>query len=232
MQPLIGITCEAGFDGKDQPYYHLRHNYCRNLTEAGASVVLIPHDKKAVDNYVKILDGILISGGDFDVPPKYYGDSSLHPKTDINEARSDFELALAKAAMTKDVPLLGICGGAQLLTVAAGGGLHQHLKDDLSGSLEHEQPTPRYRPYHEIAVRPDSVLAKIIGKTEMKVNSAHHQGIKFGGRAKVVATATDSVAEAVEIPDHRFYLGLQWHPEYNTDPGDEKIFAAFVAAAR
>ena len=233
MQPLIGITCESSFNSKKLPEYNLRHNYCDNLAAVGAAAVLLPYDEAAAASYVKALDGILISGDDFDVDPQYYGETELHPKTNPDKTRTAFELALAKAALANKIPLLGICGGAQLLAVALGGSLYQHINDDLDGTLEHEQPATRDEPYHQIDIHAGSRLGRITERRRMKVNSAHHQGIKSTGLAAVSAVSVaDSIIEAIELADSQFCLGLQWHPEYNTDAADEKIFAAFAAACR
>lgn len=231
MRPLIGITCETGFNAKNLAEYSLRHNYCDNLVKCGATPLLLPHDEASAANYIKILDGILISGGNLDVDPKLYGKTDLHPKTQPDTARNTFESTLAREALAKETPILGICGGAQLLAVTLGGNLYQHIGDQAENPLEHEQPIPLNEPYHEIAIREGSLLAKVTERKKMKVNSAHHQGIKSAGRGKVSAVAEDSIPEAIEYGD-KFCLGVQWHPEYNTDAADEKIFAAFVTACR
>jgi len=230
MQPLIGITCESDFNSKKMAEYKLRHNYGANLIAHGAATVHLPYDKSAIATYIKSFDGFVISGGDFDVLPSLYGAQSVHPKTSTEATRTEFEFSLVNEAIKNNIPLLGICGGAQLLAVALGGNLYQHIADDKPNSLQHEQPTPRNEPYHEVAVAANSMLATITTSKRLKVNSAHHQGIKDVGKAKVVATAEDGIIEALELPNCKFCLGIQWHPEYNTSPADKNIFQAFVSA--
>jgi putative glutamine amidotransferase len=131
------------------------------------------------------------------------------------------------------MPVLGICGGQQLLAVALGGTLIQHIPDSIPGALEHEQTNPRDQPSHKVSITPGSILAQIVGGTVMAVNSAHHQAVALPGpHATVNAVAPDGVVEGVEDARHRFCLGVQWHPEFMIDPGDSKIFAAFIAAAQ
>ena len=230
MQPLIGITCESDLNSKKMAQYKLRHNYGENLIRYGAATVHLPYDEKAVTAYINKCDGFVISGGDFDILPSLYGAKTTHPKTDTDPTRTNFELKLITQAMANQTPILGICGGAQLLAVALGGSLYQHLADDKPQCLQHEQPTPRNEPYHRVKIKAGSLLESITASDAIKVNSAHHQAIKSSGKAEVVAVAEDGITEAIESKAHKFCLGIQWHPEYNTSPADEKIFGAFVAA--
>ncbi|MBX6746861.1 MAG: gamma-glutamyl-gamma-aminobutyrate hydrolase family protein, partial [Acetobacteraceae bacterium] len=151
----------------------------------------------------------------------------------LKAGRTDFELAVTRGALRRDMPVLGICGGQQLLAVALGGTLIQHIPDSIKGALEHEQPNPRHEPGHEIAIEANTLLARIVGKRSMAVNSAHHQAVDRPGEGAVVnAIAPDGVVEGVEHPGYRFALGVQWHPEYAVDPADPLIFDAFVKACR
>jgi putative glutamine amidotransferase len=148
------------------------------------------------------------------------------------DRRTVFELAITRAALAADKPVLGICGGQQLLNVALGGTLVQHIPDEIAGALAHEQPNPRTEPGHTVAVVKGSLLHRITGMDELPVNSAHHQAVKDVAPGMVVdATASDGVIEGIEDPRRRFCLGVQWHPEYAISPGDLGIFAAFVGAA-
>jgi putative glutamine amidotransferase len=138
-----------------------------------------------------------------------------------------------RGALGRNIPVMGICGGQQLLAVALGGTLIQHIPDTIPDALAHEQPNPRNEPGHDIAIRAGTILHKIVGSDSMAVNSAHHQAVRDAGpRALVNATAPDGVIEGIEDPDAKFCLGVQWHPEFLIDPGDRRIFDALIAASR
>jgi putative glutamine amidotransferase len=130
--------------------------------------------------------------------------------------------------------VLGICGGQQLLAVAFGGTLIQHIPDAVPGAVPHEQPNPRTEPGHEVRIAEGTLLARVTGgRARMAVNSAHHQAVATPGAGAVVnAVAPDGVVEGLEHPGHRFALGVQWHPEYAVDEADPLIFRAFVEACR
>jgi putative glutamine amidotransferase len=131
------------------------------------------------------------------------------------------------------MPVLGICGGQQLLNVVLGGTLIQHIPDEVKGALAHEQPNPRTEPGHSVAVVAGTLLHRVTGRSEMQVNSAHHQAVRDVAQGVVIdARAPDGVVEGIEDPRKRFCLGVQWHPEYAIAPGDAKIFAALIEAAR
>ena len=234
-RPIIGVTLDAEEPGgySKLPWYALRKNYFSALAEAGALPVALPHQTELAEAYLDEIDGLMITGGAFDVDPSLYGGGETHPTVTLKANRTDFELAVTRGALARNMPVLGICGGEQLLAVALGGTLIQHIPDSIQTSIEHEQPNPRDQPGHEVAIKPDTLLARIIGKPRMAVNSAHHQAVATPGAGAVVnALAPDGVVEGVESASHRFALGVQWHPEYAVDPADPLIFAAFVAACR
>ena len=234
-RPIIGVTLDAEEPGgySKLPWYALRKNYFSALAEAGALPVALPHQVELAEAYLDEIDGLMITGGAFDVDPSLYGGGDTHPTVTLKANRTDFELAVTRGALARNMPVLGICGGEQLLAVALGGTLIQHIPDSIQTSIEHEQPNPRDQPGHEVAIAPDTLLARIIGKPRMAVNSAHHQAVATPGSGAVVnALAPDGVVEGLESAGHRFALGVQWHPEYAVDPADPLIFAAFVAACR
>jgi putative glutamine amidotransferase len=234
-RPLIGVTLDAEPAGgwSKLPWYALRRNYFDAVVAAGGLPVALPHRPELAADYLDALDGLLVTGGAFDVDPALWGGGAPHPKVTLKPGRTDFELAAVRAALSRDMPVLGICGGQQLLAVAFGGTLIQHIPDEVEGALAHEQPNPRTEPGHEVAVRGGTLLAAIVGAERLAVNSAHHQAVATPGNGAVVnAVAPDGVIEGVEHPGHRFALGVQWHPEYAVDPRDPAIFDAFVRAAR
>jgi putative glutamine amidotransferase len=233
-RPLIGVTLDAEQPGgwSRFPWYALRANYTDAIAAAGGLPVALPHDPALAADMLDRLAGLVVTGGAFDVDPALYGATETHPTVTLKDRRTAAELALVQGALGRDMPVLGICGGQQLLAVALGGTLVQHIPDSIPGALEHEQPNPRDEPGHSVAITPGTLLHRIVGAGTMQVNSAHHQAVATPGpHATVNATAPDGVIEGVEDMRRRFCLGLQWHPEFLIDPGDRRIFDAFIAAA-
>ena len=151
----------------------------------------------------------------------------------LKEGRTAAELALTNGALARDMPVLGICGGEQLLAVALGGTLIQHIPDAFADALEHEQPNPRHEPGHPVAVRSGTLLHRIVGATEMQVNSrASSGGARSGSARGGQRDRARPVIEGIEDARYRFCLGVQWHPEFFIDPGDRRIFDALIAACR
>ena len=232
-RPLIGVTLDAEQPGgwSRFPWYALRANYTEAVAGAGGLPVALPHDPALAAEMLDRLDGLVVTGGAFDVDPALYGAPDVHATVTLKQQRTATELALVRGALERNMPVLGICGGQQLLAVAVGGTLIQHIPDSVAGALEHEQPNPRNEPGHAVAIVPGTLLAGIVGTAEMQVNSAHHQAVATPGPHAVVnATAPDGVIEGVEDARYRFCLGLQWHPEFLIDPGDRRVFDAFIAA--
>ncbi|MBL8833319.1 MAG: gamma-glutamyl-gamma-aminobutyrate hydrolase family protein [Rhodospirillales bacterium] len=233
-RPRIGITLDSEPAGgwSKMPWYALRQNYCGAVADVGGLPLPLPHEPELADAYLDGIDGLLITGGAFDVDPALFGDATKHATVKTKDRRTAFEHAMVKGALARDMPILGICGGEQLLNVALGGTLHQHVPDAFPNGLAHEQPNPRTEPGHAVDVVPGTLLHRVVGATRMNVNSAHHQAVKDVGPGVVVnAKAPDGVIEGIEHPGKRFCLGVEWHPEYSIDPGDGAIFVAFIKAA-
>ncbi|BBK45372.1 gamma-glutamyl-gamma-aminobutyrate hydrolase [Allostella vacuolata] len=233
-RPTIGITLDSEQPGgySKMPWYALRENYCSAVRAAGGLPMLLPHEPDQAEDYLDRIRGLVITGGAFDVDPTLFGATSRHATVKTKDRRTAFELAVTRGALARGMPILGICGGQQLLAVILGGTLVQHIPDEVPGSLAHEQPNPRTEPGHIVRVARDTLLHRIVGADELPVNSAHHQAVKSVPAGVVVdAVAPDGVIEGIEDPSQRFCLGVQWHPEYDISAGDAKIFAAFVDAA-
>ena len=230
--PLIGITLDAEQPGgySKYPWYALRQNYADAITASGGLPVALPHNDQA-EAYLDRIDALVVTGGAFDVDPSMYGDTDTHTTVSLKAGRTAAEMALVRGALARGKPILGICGGEQLLTVALGGTLIQHIPDSVPDTLAHEQPNPRHEAGHEISIVPGTLLHRIVGADHMAVNSAHHQAVRSPGpRAVVNATAPDGVIEGIEDPSRRFCLGVQWHPEFHIDRGDRAIFDALIGA--
>ena len=233
--PVIGITVDSEESGgySSFPWYALRQNYCQVLADAGALPMVLANDPSLAEAYVERLDALVISGGDFDVDPVHFADEPRHATVKTKDRRTDFEFAVTRAALARDLPVLGICGGQQLLHVALGGRLIQHIPDAVPNALAHEQPNPRDESGHDVDVVDGTLLHRIVGTARLAVNSAHHQAAADEPDGVVVnARAPDGVIEGIEAPAYRFCIGVQWHPEFVITDGDGKLFAAFVEAAR
>ena len=232
-RPIIGVTLDSEQPGgySKYPWYAVRQNYADAILAAGGLPVALPHHADLAGQYLDRIDGLVVTGGAFDVDPSLYGEDARHATVTLKENRTAAEMALTMGALERNLPVLGICGGQQLLAVALGGSLIQHIPDSVENALQHEQVNPRHEPGHTIAVTPGTLLHGIVGVVEMNVNSAHHQAVRSPGpRAVVNAVAPDGVIEGVESALYRFCLGVQWHPEFFIDPGDRRIFDALIAA--
>jgi len=234
-RPRVGLTLDAEPAGgySKFPWYALRENYFDAIARAGGLPVALPHAPELAEAYLDAIDGLVVTGGAFDLDPTLYGAAERHATVVTKDRRTAFELAVTEAALARDLPVFGICGGQQLLNVVLGGDLLQHIPDAIPDSLAHEQPNPRHEPGHTVVVEPGSRLHAIVGCTELAVNSAHHQAAGRVGEGVVIsARASDGVIEAIELPGRRFCLGVQWHPEFGISAGDDALFVAFLDACR
>lgn len=242
-RPLIGVTTsEVRLAERVQPTPEsdppdremaLGMKYLRAIERAGGiPVVMPPLDVAAIEPLLDNLSGVCMSGGP-DISPRNYhreADAHLGP----TEPELDrFELALALAADSRALPVLAVCRGAQLLNVARGGTLHQHLPDVVGDRVPH-RGRPGQDAHHPVEISPDSLLAEVLGVTQAEVNSYHHQAAEtLGHGLRAVAWAPDGVVEGLEAPEREFMVGVQWHAEAITDqPEQAALFERFVDAAR
>jgi putative glutamine amidotransferase len=233
-RPIIGITLDSEPAGgwSKMPWYALRQNYCDAVARAGGLPVPLPHEPELASEYLARLDGLLITGGAFDVDPSLFGASARHVTVKTKDRRTAFEYAVTRGAIEADKPVLGICGGQQLMNVVLGGTLIQHIPDEVKDPLPHEQPNPRTEAGHPVKIVAGTLLHRVVKALELPVNSAHHQAVKDVGKDIVInAVAPDGVIEGIEDPRRRFVIGVEWHPEYSISPGDDRIFDAFIRAA-
>jgi putative glutamine amidotransferase len=240
-QPLIGITCSR-LTGGAWGMYSLGHfmdytfsDYSQAILHAGGAPVIVPaaQDRKSLARILSSLQGLILSGGP-DVHPRRYGEEPLAGLGEVDEALDHMELMAAELAIEKNLPLLGICRGIQVLNIALGGTLYQDIASQVPESICHTPKTDKAVNTHTVRIEAGSRLHQIIGKREIWVNGKHHQAVKDSAPGLVVtARARDGVIEAVEHPGKRYVIGVQWHPEgtWRDDAFSKKLFRSFLRAA-
>jgi putative glutamine amidotransferase len=243
VKPLIGVTTSELRPGElatlrrhgepPNPEMALGMTYVRAIEAAGAlPVVLPPVGELDVPRLLARLDGLVLSGGP-DLAPVAYG-AEPHRELGSTEPGLDaFEYAMAREAVRLELPILGICRGAQTLNVARGGTLHQHLPDVVGHAIEHRQAVDGRVPTHPVRILPGSRLAAALGATQLSVNSFHHQAVdRLGTGLRACAWAPDGTIEAIEDPGHAFVVAVQWHAEtLQGVPGQLALFQELVRIA-
>lgn len=241
MKPFIGITCSrtvGGAWGMASPGHLMDFafdEYSRAVYRAGGAPVLIPvsQNRLTLETILDRVDGIILTGG-VDINPKRYGEQPLAGMGEIDEDLDTLELAVAKMAFAKDLPIFAICRGIQVLNVAFGGTLFQDISGQVKESLLHSQKAPKRVTTHAIDIRRETLLKTVLGKKRIWVNSKHHQAVKDVAQGfRIGAETQDGIIEAIEHPSKRFVMGVQWHPEgtYPVDTNSKKLFKAFIQAS-
>ncbi|RME66033.1 MAG: gamma-glutamyl-gamma-aminobutyrate hydrolase family protein [Caldilineae bacterium] len=241
QRPLIGVTT---YSRNQRNHYTLPAEYVEAVRAAGGVPVLIPPGEPDLDDLLARLDGVILSGGG-DLDPAHYGGKAHESIYLIDPERDHFELALARRLVQGRLPTLGVCRGLQVLNVALGGALVEHLPDEPpprrdTSPVVHRAVSPAgdifgAQSMHPVEVAPDSRLARILGVTRLEVASWHHQAVRrVAEPLTVTAWAEDGIVEAVELPEHPWFLAVQWHPELTAaeDPVQRRLLRAFVDAAR
>ncbi len=230
MTPLIGLTT-YGRDAEDR--YHLRATYIDAVRRAGGMPVLLPPGEPRALELLGRLDGLVLAGGG-DIDPAIYGGSPHETIYMVDADRDRTELALARRAVEAKLPTLGICRGSQVLNVALGGSLIEHLPDVVGEKVLH-RTADRQPTRHGVAIDGASRLARILGTQSLEPASWHHQAVRrLAPGLEVVARAADGVVEAFELPSHPWLVAVQWHPELRAaeDPAEQRLFDAFIQAAQ
>ena len=215
----------------------LKPDYRASLEAAGARIrELSPSDP--LPEALEGVSGLMLTGG-VDVDPAEYGDTDVHPTVEIDPERDKYELALARLALSRDLPVLAICRGAQVLNTAAGGTLIQDIPSALPGTLNHQETDKKDAFVHDVAVSPGTCLWTLLAPQldehrSLPVNSRHHQSVATPAPGFIVsAVSPDGIVEAIEKPDAQFCVGVQWHPENFRRGGEfNTLFSGFVEAAR
>lgn len=229
--PILGITTYAPREGLAR--FHLPVEYVHAVRRAGALPWLIPPGEPRLSELLAKLDGLVLSGGG-DVDPEHYGGVQHTSLYGVHRERDATELALARTAYERGLPTLGICRGCQVINVAFGGSLIEHLPDEVGEEIAHRGGAPGTSNLHEVALARGSKLLAIVGRERPTTSSSHHQAIrKLAAGFEITAHAPDGTIEAVERRDHAFYLAVQWHPEETAaeDAGQQRLFDALAAAA-
>jgi putative glutamine amidotransferase len=235
-RPVIGLCASlerATWGLWTTPAHLLPREYADAVQRAGGIAVILPPDPRAADHpdeLLDLLDGLILAGG-ADVDPAAYGQEP-HPATvNTNTERDDFEIALARAAIARDLPLLGVCRGMQILNVARGGTLLQHLPDSYGHEDHRRTPGSFDGADHQVRLDAGSLAARAAGEERHRTLSHHHQGVDRVGDGLVVTghSELDDLPEAVELPGCRFVLGVQWHPEVDET---SRLIASLVDDAR
>ena len=216
--PLIGITADLsgvpanGTNTAQELTLFLPQRYCRAIQEVGGIPLILPPiaSQSGLHRILQRLDGVLISGGNFDIHPSYYGEKPISALGAIKKDRTEFELELVDLALNQDLPLLGICGGAQAINVALGGSLYQDIATQLPNAAEHELGAKKDKGGHPIMIHAGTYLRQIVQRQTLEVNTTHHQAVRKVGKGLVVnATAEDGLIEGLESSSHSFVLGMQ-----------------------
>jgi gamma-glutamyl-gamma-aminobutyrate hydrolase PuuD len=228
-RPVVGITTykePARWGPWEETAALIPWLYVEAVERAGARALLVPPSEDGVEETLDALDGLVFSGGN-DLGPDTYGAEAHTETTGVRPERDRGELALLEAALARDMPVLAVCRGSQVLNVARGGDLVQHLPE-VVGDAKHKQ-TPGEFAEHDVRVEPASRLGGVVGD-RAPVKSHHHQGYgRIGDGLREVAWADDGIVEALEDPEKRFAVGVLWHPEAGEDAA---LFEALVGQAR
>ncbi len=235
MRPVIGITPDfEERTGEREGRYLLYERYAAAVEEAGGIPLILPYvPAGAVDALVDRIDGLVVTGGAFDISPTLYGEAWSVSKGVVKDRRTAFEMQITSRVLELDKPFLGICGGEQLLNVICRGTLYQDILTQVEGAMNHERKKEK-EPLHTVEVVPGTLLSSIVGTTRLFVNSSHHQSVGTVGEGLIVnARSEDGVIEGIESQHHRFALGVQWHPEGITGDGEgrQKIMRELIRRA-
>jgi putative glutamine amidotransferase len=241
VPPLIGITADVADPASNGKFADsclvLPQRYLVAIERAGAVPVVLPNQPGIANirRILEMIDGLVLSGGDFDIHPRYYREKPIEQLGTIKPRRTEFELEIADAAMNRNLPVLGICGGAQAINVALGGSLYQDIAAELghTGVVEHTSRNPQRG--HAVRIKPGTKLSQILRRARVTVNTSHHQSVKKLGRGLLVnAVADDGVIEGIESTRHLFVLGVQWHPEVlaRHHQAQRRLLYAFVQSCK
>ena len=229
-KPIIGITLDSEESGQYSkfPWYAIRKNHLSSIEKFGGIPFPLFHSLASLHDIVSMIDGIIITGGNFDIDPQMYGKDEDGSRI-IKNNRTIFETTICQMCLDTNKPILGICGGEQLLNVVCSGTLIQDIASSNANALKHEQLNPRNQTSHSVNIKQKTKLHNIVKKQKIQVNSAHHQAIdKLGNKLIISGYADDGIIEAIEHSQHDWCVGVQWHPEFLITPEDNLLMKDFV----
>ncbi len=229
-KPIIGITLDNEKSGHYSkfPWYAIRKNYLHSIEKFGGIPFPLFHTSTCIEDIFSLIDAVIISGGNFDINPSLYGKKNYHSRS-IKNLRTDFEIKICEMSLKQNIPILGICGGEQLLNVCCGGTLIQDIKEFNNNTLEHEQTNLRNQTSHSVEINKKTKLFNIINQSKIQVNSAHHQAVNQLGKNLIVSgLARDGIIESIESTAHDWCIGVQWHPEFLITKADKLLISNFV----
>ena len=239
--PVIGIVCSFEHlperRNHSQQYFYLYRPYVSAIHDSGGVPIIIPvglegrYPKRVFD----LIDGLLLPGCEADVDPNSYGDVPHEKLSRVDPRKDRAEIELFNLAFNKNMPVLGLCRGIQLMNVALDGTLYQDLSSQVRMAMNHNPKFPPTEECHKIFVERGTKLQQVLGETELMVNSTHHQAVKLHGKGLIVtAKAPDGVTEGIEHPSKRWIIGVQWHPEllYRKSKIQENLFKSFIEACK
>lgn len=234
-RPLIAIT--PYYDDQKKRYF-LSRKIFNCIIDNGGSPLTLPFVEEFKEEYFEVIldrvDGILFTGG-HDFPASYYGEENSSELSTFAPPRDQLEFGLMPMALKRNIPVLGICRGMQIMNVVLGGSLYQHIDCEKQQCLLHNvRDLPSYECVHKVMVRDKDIHTNFFGYNDLDVNSLHHQAVKDIGKGlKELLWSEDGFVEALYGPEYRYLVGVQWHPEYlyKTDPANKRLFESFMEAA-
>ncbi|ETZ06897.1 putative glutamine amidotransferase [Holospora obtusa F1] len=223
--PLILVIPDLEKNGNQEKYF-IGKNYLSAISKHGGAPIVVPYTMENVEFYMQLAHGIMITGGSFTIDPELFN-QSMNCDLPIKHERTQVEWAYCQEALERKMPILGICGGMQLMNIVFGGTLIQDLSK-IPGVFNHNVSDDNA---HSVQIVSNTYLAQHLKCTTLEVNSSHRQGVdRLGNNIRISALSSDGIIEGIEHTYHPFCLGVQWHPEY--DQQDQEIFSAFIQACR
>lgn len=233
-KPVIGIILDLNVNDPRKylyaklPWYALRQNYATSVEKFGGVPVMLPYNED-IDSSLWIIDGLIIAGCDEDIHPRFYGQDVIYNSLKTKDERAVYEIEFTRKALARNMPVLGICNGLQIINTIFGGTLIQHIPDSRKSDINHEQPEPKHIPSHKVLLKEGTLARALSTSPEIMVNSTHHQAIdKLGLGLIASGFAPDGIIEVIESVAYKFLFGVQWHSEHLNNELDQNLFKKLI----